>query len=60
MSMFIPKEPYSSCQESVLAGREHAHPGWWMALGKVECTKKWYSLYPGICILGKRQMQFSR
>lgn len=42
MSAFIQKEPSSSRQGSGLGGRKHAQTGWWMALGKVESTKKLY------------------
>lgn len=60
MSAFIQKEPSSSCQGSALGGSKHAQTGWWMALGKVESTKKFYQVYPGVHIFGRRQMQFSR
>lgn len=60
MSAFIPKEPSSSCQGSTPGGSEHAQTGWWMAQGKAESTKKLYRVYLGDCILGKREMQFSR
>ena len=60
MSAFIAKEPSSSCQGSAPGGSKQAQTGWWMAQGKVESTKKLYRVYPGVRILRKRQMQFSR
>lgn len=55
-----PKRAFQLLPGSAPGGSEHAQTGWWMAEGKVESTKKLYWVYPGVHILGKSQMQFSR